>query len=110
MKRLWNWQSALDALLVQHAAERFKYGSWDCCLFACDAIFAMTGTDPAGAFRGRYHTRAQARQLIHPFAERIAAIARQNDMPEVPVSMAQRGDLVMLQGECGLSLGIVSLS
>ena len=44
MNRYPNWQTRLDLYLRTVNQRQFKYGEWDCCLFACDAIQEMTGT------------------------------------------------------------------
>jgi hypothetical protein len=48
MIRLPNWQSSLERFFRAHAADRSMYGSWDCCLFVCSAIEAMTGIGAVG--------------------------------------------------------------
>ena len=57
-----DWQALLDAFLAEHQFDSFQYGRWDCCLFVCDAILAMTGVDPAAAYRGTYSSRAESRR------------------------------------------------
>ncbi len=115
MTRLPNWQSALEAHLRASAQVRFAYGAMDCCLFACDAVLAMTGEDLAASFRGKYSTRREASiairsycgsPLVRSLAERIA---RDRAIPDVDVAHARRGDVVLHGRNLGESLGIVSL-
>ena len=116
MTRLPNWQSRLERFFLAHAADRFVYGSWDCCLFVCSAIEAMTGTDPAASFRGNYRTQAEAMSAVRAYAgtASIRALARkvtaEFGMQPVPLPLARRGDLVLFKRARGYSLGILSLN
>jgi len=116
MIRLPNWQSSLERFFLAHAADRFVYGSWDCCLFVCSAIEAMTGIDTAVAFRGNYRTRAEAMNAVRAFAgtASIRALAHkvtaEYGMRAVPLPLVRRGDLVLFKRPRGYSLGILSLN
>jgi hypothetical protein len=109
---LWRrscWQCELLRFLTATRNTRFAYGTFDCCLFACDAIKAMTGTDIAAAFRGTYTTGKAAHQL-HGSVRTIAeTVTTQFEMPAVPVLLAQRGDLVLIKRARDYSLGVVDL-
>ena len=116
MQRRSDWQGALDAFLRAHEERRFEYGTWDCCIFVCDAIVAMTGVDPAASYRGKYSTRAGA---LHAISEQLgtasiqavaANAAAAHQMPEVPVPYAHRGDLVLIARGRDYSLGLVALN
>lgn len=116
MIRKPDWQSALSAYLAEHEKTRFRYGQWDCCLFACDAIQAMTGVDVAAYYRGAYRDRRGALRAI---AERTGvasircvahSVTEIYEMPKRPISTAQRGDVVLLERGRDYSLGIVDLT
>ena len=119
MTRKPDWQGELDRFFAAHAKDRFVYGSWDCCLFVCDAIHTMTGTDPGAWFRERYASREEAKTLIREYTgalpSSVAKVAEyvtaEYGMPEVLVAQAQRGDVALIRRtlrEC--SLGIVALN
>jgi hypothetical protein len=116
MTRKPDWQSALSEYLDGCEGTVFKYGRFDCCLFVCDAILAMTGTDVAAAFRGKYSNRIEAIRAIHETTGRktiqsvVEAVTTQFGMKEVNISLAQRGDVVLLQRCNDYSVGIVDLS
>ncbi|HEY2361215.1 MAG TPA: hypothetical protein VGK36_08875 [Candidatus Angelobacter sp.] len=120
-----HWQELLHNYLLRRQNEAFAWGSMDCCLFACDAIHELTGVDLAADFRGsdfrgKYNSAlsaaramksfvgqgTQARNLVEDVAVKIAA---QNGIQEVPVLMAQRGDVLLLDSPLGKSLGILGL-
>ena len=116
MERRSDWQRALDEFLRAHETRRFEYGHWDCCLFVCDAIVEMTGTDLAASYRGKYATRAGAMRAIadqlgvasvEMVAKNAAAV---HGMPEVPVGRAQRGDMVLMKRGRDFALGLVALN
>ena len=116
MQRKSDWQEALDAFLTAHENRRFEYGKWDCCLFVCDAIVAMTGVDLAASYRGQYSTRTGA---FHIIGEQIgtasiqavaANAAAAHNMREVPVPRAHRGDMVLVGRGRDYSLGLVALN
>lgn len=116
MTRHHDWESKLDEFLNGNSGRAFKYGSWDCCLFVCDAIQAMTGVDPATAFRGGYRTRRGALGLSESLygARTVRAIVkavttRLEMVPCVP-NLARRGDVVMVKRSSDVSLGIVDLT
>lgn len=112
-----NWQTLFHAYLTGNPA-RFHYGSHDCCLFVAGAVEAMTGTDIAAAYRGKYSTRKQALQVASGmFGARtvegiVEQVAKAHSMPEISPLHASRGDMVLLQPQKGRDhlLGIVSLT
>jgi hypothetical protein len=105
----------LQSYLDSHRDARFQYGSFDCCLFTCDCVQAMTGYDMAAWFRGRYSTRKRALGLIrertgHASVKAVAEYAAAEcGMGSIPVLMAQRGDMVLVGSGSKAILGIVSL-
>jgi len=112
----WSTRELHD-YLTNHAHTSFAWGQFDCCLFAADAIQAMTGIDIAAEFRGKYHDQASAFELIKTVtggstvADAAAYCANQHGLPEwkYPL-MAQRGDLVVFENDGNLIAGVVHLS
>jgi len=87
----------------------FKWGENDCCLYACDAIAAITGVDPAAKLRG-YTTEAEANALIAQYGtleDLAVAITTEYGMPELSPKKAQRGDVVLCRWMDKLSLCII---
>lgn len=62
--RLRDWQSRLQACIAARRRLAFAWGEHDCCLFAADCVQAMTGADPAAAYRGRYDSELGAARLL----------------------------------------------
>lgn len=74
----------------------------------------MTGFDMALDFRGKYDSALSAARVMKKFAgggveELAAKVASQNDIVEIPLLMAQRGDVVLLNSPLGYGLGILGL-
>lgn len=136
--RLPDWQARLTAYLEAARGRPFSWGCVDCCLFACDGVAAMTGTDPAAELRGRYSGPVSAIRELRRFlseedasrgvapagavrapeVDQLLALTAQKiaaDLfaPEVPVARAQRGDVVWLPPaddvELMGALGLVAL-
>lgn len=97
LKRHDDWEERLSVYLDRVADEPFKWGSHDCALFAADCVLAMTGADPAEAYRGKYDTaRGAAEALREHGAGTLLKTLRATFETEVSVHFAQRGDVVML--------------
>ena len=108
-----DWETRLSRYLLAARSRPFSYGKHDCCLFAAGAVFAITGVDIAEGFRGKYSSRAEAVKLIRQEAKSLrgllASISKEYGLAEVPVSQAQRGDIVLLRRPSDYSLGIIGL-
>lgn len=108
-----DWAERLSRFLDRAATRQFHYGLHDCCLFAADAVLAMTGHDLAQAFRGQYRSRSQALAVSRDFAgePRVSALLTKalDGLEAVHPKLAQRGDLVMIQRSKDVSLGVVAL-
>jgi hypothetical protein len=129
-----DWQELLHNYLLRRQNEAFKWGTMDCCLFACDAVLELTGVDLAAEFRGKYDSLRGAMDTMWKFlvnlpvdqlekfellgiamdelhlVESVAhTIAVINGIEEVPLLMAQRGDVLLLDSPLGKGLGILGL-
>jgi len=115
IERFNDWPARLSEFIAARREMPFAWGVNDCCLFAADAIIAMTGTDFAAPFRGLYDTARGALEVVRGRGELFgvgdvtAELMCLYGIREVPPPFAQRGDLVLLEREHGESLGIISL-
>lgn len=116
MTRFAAWQADLAAFLELNQYRKFQYGEWDCCLFVCDAIQAMTGVDVAEWFRGTYSDRISACRRIKEFCGKaslmtvVREITRAYEMQQCPVLQARRGDVVLVKRAARVSLGLVAMN
>lgn len=97
--RLPGWHARLIALIEARKTAPFAWGSNDCCLWAADAVLAMTGTDPAADLRGTYSTARGAASALRQVGGMAGAGARCG--AEIPPLCAATGDvgLVSSNGE-----------
>src|SRR5690349_271236 len=102
--RLPDWEERLTEIIRARHRAPFAWGQFDCALFACDAVLAMTGVDLAEPFRGRYADALGALRAIRKFTSggnlgdvaRIQAAAF--TIPEVDPPFAMLGDVVLGDG------------
>lgn len=103
MKR-HNWSTDFIALVNERSNTPFAWGKNDCALFAADAVLGICGTDFAEEFRGKYKTETGAKKAL---AKQGGIVEILNSKLEaIPVDFAQRGDLVLFDGDLGSTLGV----
>lgn len=101
--RLPDWRPRLAAYLEEVRTRPFAYGGHDCALFAAGAVEAMTGTDLAADYRGRYGSLKEGLKLVKGGH---LAILRDHLRPVAP-AFAQVGDIALI-GEVGFpALGLI---
>ncbi len=112
LERLDDWDLRLNELVADRGNSPFSWGANDCILFACDCILAITGTDLAAEFRGKYRTRLQAARILKDFGglERLAdSFAAKHEIPRLEFpALAQRGDVGLVESGHGLALTVVA--
>ena len=108
--RKQDWEFRLEFQITSATHRLFRYGSFDCCTFAADAILEMTGVDVMKKLRG-YKGTKQARELLKDMGgmeKALEIIAAENNMEEVIVTKARRGDMILIRGRRP-AVGILSL-
>lgn len=98
--RQGGWPEHLATFLDARVDTPFAWGSNDCCLFAADAVLALTGTDIAADVRGTYSSAKSATTTSTAFRG-LAQLAADRLGPEVPSTFAKRGDVLLVKGEDG---------
>jgi hypothetical protein len=104
MQRYTDWPERLSMFLEKRKDTPLEWGKSDCCLFACDAIEAQNGSDPAHMFRGKYSTMKEAFKLLKEFSgggvdETATRVCADMGYPEIPIKDATGGDVVLLNVE-----------
>jgi len=106
--RTKGWQNRLTSYLTQSARTPFEPGVHDCALFAAGAVAAMTGYDPARAYRDRYTTvRGGVRILRKDGHADHIALAASLFRARPPGEAAKPGDLAGIGTDGGHALGVV---
>lgn len=108
MHRLPDWLARLSAYIDAVRRKPFEHGAMDCALFSAGAVEAMTGHDPAAAYRGQYLTLDEGFALLraegaHDHIQRAVEL-----FPMQHPSTGQTGDLAIVEVETGLALGVVA--
>jgi hypothetical protein len=97
--RLSDWPERLYEFIEQRRHVQFTWGSNDCCTFAADAVLACTSVDPIADLiaenNGPWTSQLQAQRLLVQHGGMKAIVTARFGTP-VPVSMAQRGDVLMI--------------
>jgi hypothetical protein len=97
LMRLYDWQLRFAEFVATRASMPFAWGQNDCCLFAADAVLAMTGKDHASELRG-YDSAIAAQRLIDEcggLREIVRAALGDSILP----AFASVGDVVLVENE-----------
>lgn len=107
MRRYSYWRTALADYVQRSAGRPFVPGDHDCALFAAGAVAAMTGEDFGADYRGRYKTLAGGYRLLKKRGFDNHADLAASIFEEIHPSHAMVGDLAAINGDGGISLGVV---
>lgn len=100
-----NWPERLNKMILISRELPFEWGKHDCCLFAAHVVKALTGEDFTIPFIGKYATAKGAARLLKKHGG-VRGIATAALGEEINPLAAQRGDIVMIDGEHGDTLGV----
>lgn len=95
MTRLRNWPSRFAALVDSARAQPFEWGQHDCCLWAANAVLAITGRDPGAPWRGAYRTTRGALDLLESIGGLEGAGALTGN--PIQVALAAIGDVGLVR-------------
>lgn len=102
-----NWEQHLDALMKDWQSRPFVWGQADCAQFALAVLRAVSGRDWAQISVQPYKTARGARALLQRLeAGDMPALADKMLGPRMPISYAQRGDIVSAACRFGPALGV----
>lgn len=104
-----NWPAALALFVSEKQPLPFDWAINNCCFFAFDWVAMLTGSDPVAAYRERATDALSVARLVDEVGGVevfVEAEASAREWEEVPVSYAQRGDLVLFDTETGPALGV----
>jgi len=101
-----DWHNRLIAVIRAAEKRPFLWGEHDCCLFAADCAEAMTGDNFANGWRGTYDSETGAKKaLLRGGGSLENVLAKYLD--EVPVKMAQRGDIAVVENSDTRCAGVI---
>lgn len=105
MNRKLDWQASFAALVASRATVPFAWGTHDCCVWAADAVKAVTGVDFAENFRGTYTDEESAAVVLAQFEE-VDQLATTYLGEPTTVSFATVGDIILFDFNNGYTLGV----
>ena len=101
MARLDNWQTNLTELIESKRAETFKFGRFDCSLWAMMAIEAVNGLNIYDKYLGKYTTATGALKKLR----QVDQVSQPIELFEKylserqPIAFAKKGDIVFTSSE-----------
>ncbi|MDM9623855.1 hypothetical protein [Rhizobium sp. S96] len=105
MARLPGWEKRLNAVVAKHQALPSIYGTSDCYLIADDGVEAVTG-DRMYADAIGYKTEAGAAKKLRQHGFETVRDAFSAKFAEIAPSMAQRGDIGVVDRDGVLTGGL----
>lgn len=107
--RVEGWERLLNEHIEQAALVEFAWGDHDCALWSADWVKKVTANDFTSCWRGLYSNEDELKALLIARGIRQPEdIADEVGLPQIPVGLAQRGDIVLWQGCLGICNGIDS--
>lgn len=101
LQRLEGWEQRLFEFTRASMSQPYEWGTNDCIIFAAGCVEAMTGVDLAAEHRGTYTDELGAARIIaRAGADSLAGFVALY-LPETPLSLVQRGDIVIAEGPEG---------
>ena len=107
--RAVNWEEVWSSFMMGARKTPFVWGESDCMIFAGENVLILTGVDLVSSHKGKYSTEREAIAYLKKAGYDRPVDMVASHLEEVSVSMAQRGDLVMYQGNLGVCMAGLSL-
>lgn len=106
MTRRDNWPGLLADFIEERRSTPFAWGLNDCCLFAADWIQRACGVDFAEDLRGTYDSALPAARVLAEQGGVFELADTRARLERKAVELVQRGDLVAIESQNGITLGI----
>lgn len=101
-----DWHNRLITVIRAAEERPFLWGEHDCCLFAADCAQAMCGEDFAADWRGTYENETGAKKAILRAGGSLEKVLSRY-LDEVPVKLAQRGDIAVVENTGSRCAGVI---
>lgn len=106
LARFKDWEARALAYFSALRDTPYAWGENDCALFAAGFVAAITGQDFAAAWRGTYNDEAGARLVMARLGCDHVEDLPNAYLPALHPALAQRGDIVAIDGPLGVFLGV----
>lgn len=109
MERLAEWEDKLEQYLTKCEKKRFKWGRFDCVIFAAGAFKAVYGTNPLGLLEKQYDGKTSGLKLISKLGDgslwqACDGVLEKCGMERANVNFSQPGDVVGSLNHEGLEM------
>ncbi len=101
-----DWVARLRQVVEVWQTASFQYGSADCGRFAAACVDAVTGSDLLAELAAQYSDERTAVRFLAREGGIEAAVSRRLGPPSPPNALPRRGDVCLVPGHDGLSLGV----
>jgi hypothetical protein len=101
LQRIEGWEQRLFDFTRASMSTPYAWGTNDCIIFAAGCVEAITGTDLAKEHRGTYTDENGAARIIARAGAGSLGEFVGLYLPEKPLSLVQRGDIVIAEGPDG---------
>jgi hypothetical protein len=101
-----NWDVEFNKYINTLNTKEYKYGSYDCCIFAADAVKAITGIDYMEEFRGKYNSVEEGNEALKTIGKgSLYRTLRAKFGKPVRGCYGRKGDVAFYDDCCGIVLG-----
>jgi len=106
-----DWVTILMDFIQEVYDKPFEWGKWDCCTFADEALFRISGVRVIPKEIQGWKTEAEAKKTIKEYGETLGnslnKAALKAGMKEIKLTFLSTGDLVCMKSEDGNELAAI---
>lgn len=96
--RAEDWPERLNTVIERECTRRFRYGRFDCAIFAARVVDAMTGSEHEAAIRANYSNTRGAYHWIDAAGGLDRIVTERLGRDAIDTRLAGRGDIVFYPG------------
>jgi len=94
-QRVDNWPSKLATLIESNRHRKFRWGQFDCCIWAAMCVDVMRDDNLVDRIKSEYKNKTEAVEFLARFGSTESAITEYLGEPQ-NLNMTSRGDVVVI--------------
>lgn len=106
-----DWKTRFSNYLPHVINKPFKWGAQDCCMFAADSIYVMTGIDILEEYRNKYSSAKGAQKILDEhggtLSKFLTVVCRKHGLKKAEPNIAQNGSLCLIKTDIGDAAAIL---